>query len=409
MEGRDLVSNGILTWESLSWHKEEPMGPEKWRRPTWAEVDLSAIRQNLALIREVVGPRRLIMAVVKADAYGHGALQVAREVLRAGADWLGVALVEEAIELRDGGIEAPILVLGPVFPSQAQAVVERDISVCLFTEEMASALNEAASKTATKAKVHVKVDTGMNRLGIPCHKSLEFLSLLRKYPGVQIQGIYSHLATADTPESDFSSLQMEKFFQVERTLRKRKMGMGLRHLANSAAVFGLEAARLDMVRVGIALYGCTPGRWREMKPPLIPALSWKSKVAYLRDVEAGESISYGCTFVASKKSRIAVIPVGYGDGLPHGLSNKGEVLVRGRRAPIVGRVCMDMTMVDVTHIEGVEAQDEVVIIGTQGSQRITAEEVAEKVGTISYEVLCGIGKRVPRVYVNPVEKERGLG
>lgn len=384
--------------------KEKPVGPEKWQRPTWAEVDLSAIRHNLAVVREIVGPQRLIMAVVKADAYGHGALPVAREVMKAGADWLGVALVEEAIELREGGIEAPILVLGPVFPSQAQAVVERDISVCLFTEELASALNGAASKGATKAKVHVKVDTGMNRLGIPSHKSLEFLSLLKKYPKVEIEGIYSHLATADTPESEFCFLQMERFFQVERMLKEEKTKSGIRHLANSAAIFGLEAARLDMVRVGIALYGCTSGPRREIKPPLIPALSWKTKVAHLRDVEAGDSISYGCTFVASKRSRIAVIPVGYGDGLPHGLSNKGEVLVRGRRAPIVGRVCMDMTMVDVTHIEGVEIEDEVVIIGAQGSERITAEEVAEKLGTISYEVLCGIGKRVPRVHVNSIDE-----
>jgi alanine racemase len=402
-EGGDLLSTGILTWGELQLAKGKLVRPEKWQRPTWAEVDLSAIRHNLAVVRERIGSQRLIMAVVKGDAYGHGALPVAREVMRAGADWLGVALVEEAIELREGGIEAPILVLGPVFPSQAQAVVERDISVCLFTEEMAWALNEAASKMATKAKVHVKVDTGMNRLGIPSHKSLEFLSLLRRYPWVEVQGIYSHLATADTRESEFSSLQMERFFQVERTLREHGMETGLRHLANSAATFGLEAARLDMVRVGIALYGCTPGRWCEMKPPLIPALSWKTKVAYVRDVEAGDSISYGCTFVASKKSRIAVIPVGYGDGLPHGLSNKGEVLVRGRRAPIVGRVCMDMTMVDVTHIEGVGPEDEVVIIGAQGSERITAEEVAERLGTISYEVLCGIGKRVPRVHVNSIE------
>jgi alanine racemase len=402
-EGGDLLSTGILTWGELQLAKGKLVRPEKWQRPTWAEVDLSAIRHNLAVVRERIGSQRLIMAVVKGDAYGHGALPVAREVMRAGADWLGVALVEEAIELREGGIEAPILVLGPVFPSQAQAVVERDISVCLFTEEMAWALNEAASKMATKAKVHVKVDTGMNRLGIPSHKSLEFLSLLRRYPWVEVQGIYSHLATADTRGSEFSSLQMERFFQVERTLREHGMETGLRHLANSAATFGLEAARLDMVRVGIALYGCTPGGWGEMKPPLIPALSWKTKVAYVRDVEAGDSISYGCTFVASKKSRIAVIPVGYGDGLPHGLSNKGEVLVRGRRAPIVGRVCMDMTMVDVTHIEGVGPEDEVVIIGAQGSERITAEEVAERLGTISYEVLCGIGKRVPRVHVNSIE------
>lgn len=383
-----------------------PTALERWRRPTWAEIDLSAIRHNLKVIRETVGPRRLIMAVVKADAYGHGALVVAKEALKAGADWLGVAMVEEAVELRNGGLEAPILVLGPVFPSQADVIVEREISVCLFTEHMAQALDRAASKKATTAKVHIKVDTGMNRLGIPWHEGLDFMELLKRYPRIEVQGVYSHLATADCPEECFTFLQLDRFFDFQRRAKDRGMELGVCHLANSAALFTLDASRLDMVRAGIAIYGCSTGAVDYMGLPLRPALSWKTRIAHLREIEAGDSVSYGCTFVATKRSRIAVIPVGYGDGLPHALSNRGEVLVRGTRAPIVGRVCMDTAMIDVSHVEGVEVGDEVVIIGAQGTERIRAEEVAEKLKTISYEVLCGISKRVPRLYV---DSSRELG
>lgn len=376
------------------------MRSQSWQRPTWVEVDLGAIRFNINLIRQTVGPEREIMAVVKADAYGHGAKEVAREALYAGASCLGVGLVEEGIELRREGIRAPIVILGPTFPFQARAIVEWRLSPGVWTMEMAEALQYEASERDTMAVVHVKVDTGMSRMGVSPSSALEFLEALRKFPNLHVEGIYTHLATAEEAHREFTKRQLDTFLNLEALIRER-MGVGIkRHVANSSALFLLESSRFDLVRPGIAIYGCRPKAHSPTIAPLRPALSWKTRVCYLRDIRPGDAVSYGCKFVASKPTRVAILPVGYGDGIPCALSGRGEVLIRGRRAPIIGAVCMDVTMVDVTDIEDVAVEDEVVIIGPQGEERITAEEVAQWAGTISYEILCGISRRTPRIYLN---------
>lgn len=375
----------------------------QWSRPTWAEVDLGVIGRNLRLIKQMVGPHRSIMAIVKADAYGHGAKQVARVALRAGADWLGVAFPEEGAELRDSGIAAPMVVLGPVFPEQVGLALGKDLSVSVSGMELARALEQEAAKRGVWAKVHVKVDTGMGRLGIPLDKTLDFLRKLVSLPHLMIEGLYTHLATAEEPNSHFAMEQLSRFLEVDQKARAVGIKIPFRHAANSAGLLFFEQSRLDIVRPGIMIYGCSPNPNAPNPLPLGPALAWKTRVAHLKAVEAGESISYGRTFVASGPMKVAVLPLGYGDGLPRNLSNRGEVLIRGHRAPIVGMICMDMTIVDVTSIHGVELGDEVVLVGRQEGQEIRAEEMAQWAGTISYEILCGIGKRVPRLYLEEPE------
>ncbi len=375
----------------------------QWSRPTWAEVDLGVIGRNLRLIKQMVGPHRSIMAIVKADAYGHGAKQVARVALRAGADWLGVAFPEEGAELRDSGIAAPMVVLGPVFPEQVGLALGKDLSVSVSGMELARALEQEAAKRGVWAKVHVKVDTGMGRLGIPLDQALDFLRKLSSLPHLMIEGLYTHLATAEEPNSHFAMEQLSRFLEVDQKARALGIKIPFRHAANSAGLLFFEQSRLDIVRPGIMIYGCSPNPDAPNPLPLGPALSWKTRVAHLKGVEAGESISYGRTFVASGPMKVAVLPLGYGDGLPRKLSNRGEVLIRGHRAPIVGMICMDMTIVDVTSVHGVELGDEVVLVGRQEGQEIRAEEMAQWAGTISYEILCGIGKRVPRLYLEEPE------
>jgi len=371
-----------------------------WARPTWAEVDLGAVSHNIRMIRKKVGPHRSIMAVVKADAYGHGAKQVARAALQAGADWLGVAFPEEGAELRDAGIRAPIVVMGPVLPFQLALVLERDLAVSISSMDLAKALEEEAAQRGLFARVHVKVDTGMGRLGVPADQAPAFLRELSSLGRLRMEGLYTHLATADELYSDFAREQLRRFLEVDRKARENGINIPFRHAANSAGLISLgELGLLELVRPGLMLYGCFPNPGMSNPLSLRPALAWKTRVAHLRDLEAGQSVSYGRTFVAAGPMRVAVLPLGYGDGLPRSLSNRGQVLVRGSRAPIVGMICMDMTIVDVTRIQGVELGDEVVLVGRQAGHEISAEEVARWAGTISYEILCGVSKRVPRVYL----------
>lgn len=377
----------------------KPMLPP-WARPTWAEVDLGAISHNIQLIRQIVGPQRSIMAVVKADAYGHGARQVAKAALRAGADWLGVAFPEEGAELRDAGITAPIVVLGPVLPPQLSLVLEKNLAVSISSIDLAQALEQEAAKKKLFAKVHVKVDTGMNRLGIPADQALDFLRKLGSLPHLRMEGLYTHLATAEEPDSEFAREQLMRFLEVDRKARASGITIPFRHVANSAGLLAMEEpGRLELVRPGIMMYGCFPNPWRWNSLPLRAALAWKTRVAHLKNLKAGQSVSYGRTFVAKEPMKVAVLPLGYGDGLPRSLSNRGKVLVRGCLAPVVGMICMDMTIVDVTNIRRVEVGDEVVLLGRQADQEIRAEEMARWAGTISYEILCGLSKRVPRVYI----------
>lgn len=368
-------------------------------RPTRAVVDLAAIAQNVRSIKALVGPAVRLMAVVKADAYGHGLVPVARAALDAGAEWLGVALPEEGTALRAAGIRAPILVLGPTPPGQAEAVLAAGLDQMVHAAALAEALSRAAKKARRPAAVHLKVDTGMGRVGVPVEEFGALARAVGRLPGLELRGAMTHFADADARDPAFAREQLRRFHEALAAPELRGRPGLLRHAANSAATFALPEARLDMVRTGIALYGCPPSP--EVPPPvaLHPALALETRVAQVRWVPAGSTISYGCTFVAPTRMRIATLPVGYGDGFPRAFSNRGVVLVRGKRAAVVGRVCMDMLMLDVTGIPDIAEGEAAVLLGAQGTEAVSADAWAALAGTISYEVLCGIGARVPRVYV----------
>ncbi len=368
------------------------------RRPTAAVIDLGALEHNY---REVVrrAEGRKILAVVKAQAYGHGAVPVSRHLLSLGADMLGVALVEEGIELRSAGIDAPILLMGSMFPEQAEAAVELRLTPAVYSIAVARALSEAAQKLKTTVPVHVKIDTGMGRIGIAPEHGLAFMMELRRLPGIDVQGLMTHFADADLREKGFASKQMELFERLLQDLDAAHITLPLRHAANSAAILDFHRALFTMVRPGLMLYGYNPLEKGLDDRGLEPVMSLVTRIAYIKKVASGVPISYGRTFVTKRESIIATLPIGYADGYSRGLSNRGDALVRGARVQVVGRVCMDMTMVDVTGVAGVSEGDEVVLIGRQGAERITASDLAEKTGTIPYEVLCGISSRVPRIYL----------
>lgn len=380
-------------------------------RPTYAEIDLSAIVANVALACRLAGPETRVMAVVKADAYGHGAVPVARVALAAGATWLGVAIPEEAIPLREAGIACGILVLGPVAPEQAELVADHDLEQCVCDPAQAEALDRAARARGRVLALHLKVDTGMGRVGLRPGEVRGVAEKIRALPSVRLAGLMTHFADAEADEPGFAREQLARFADAARDLAAVPQGgMPLRHAANSAALLFLPEARLDLVRPGIMLYGYHPrGPRGGPEPPLRPALRLRTAISQIRDVARGESVSYGRTFVAPRDLRVATLPVGYADGCGRLLSNRGQVLIRGQRVPIVGRVCMDMTMVDVSSLPDVRVGDEAVLIGRQGADEITADEAAELQGTISYEVLCRIGPRVPRVYLPPSPSVLPLG
>jgi alanine racemase len=366
-------------------------------RPTVATINLRALEHNF---KEVVrcAEKRKILAVVKAQAYGHGAVVVSRQLLELGTDMLGVATVEEGMELRTAGIAAPILVLGSLFPEQAETIASLRLTPVVFTLAAARALSRAAQDLKTTIFVHIKIDTGMGRIGIAPEDAYEFVTMLRGLPGIDVQGLMTHFADADLREKEFAAKQMRRFGSLMRDLTENGISIPLIHAANSAAVLDYHHALFTMVRPGLMLYGYNPLETRTEKVSLIPVLSLVTRIAFLKKVATGIPISYGRTFTTKRESLIATLPIGYADGYSRGLSNKGEVLVRGRRVPIVGRVCMDMCMVDVTEVPGVAEGDDVVLIGSQAGEIITAEEIAGKTGTIPYEVLCGISSRVPRIY-----------
>ena len=369
-------------------------------RPVWAEVDLNRISHNMQEIRRLVREPCELMAVVKADGYGHGALPVARAALLAGASRLAVAIPEEGVTLREDGIPSPILVMGSLWPEQAEVIVSNFLTATVFNRPLAEALSAEGKRQGKNVYVHLKVDTGMGRIGLSPREVLPFVNQVMRLPYLEIEGIYTHFATADAVDKRYAYQQFELFEKVLKEMKDAGIQIPLRHAANSAAILNLPESHLDMVRPGIILYGINPFEGGSPSINLKPALSWKAKIAYVKQVPRGTGISYGRTHITRRNVRIATLPLGYADGLSRALSNKGEVLIRGQRAPIVGRVCMDQCMVDVSQIEGVRIGDEAVLIGSQGGEPLRAEELAEKIGTIGYEVLCNIGKRVPRVYVS---------
>jgi alanine racemase len=369
-------------------------------RPTRVEIDLSAIAENVALACRLAGPGTQVMAVLKADAYGHGAVPVARTALDAGATWLGVAIPEEAVPLRAAGITSRILVLGPVAPEEADLVAAHDLDQCVVDPAQAEALDRAARARGRVLALHLKVDTGMGRVGIRPREVRAAGEKIRALSSVRLVGLMTHFAEAEAEDPTFARVQLGRFAEAARALAAAGIAAPIRHAANSAGLLLLPEARLDLVRPGIMLYGCHPrGRKGPSEPSLRPALRFRTTISQIRDVARGESVSYGRTFVAPRDLRVATLPAGYADGVGRLLSNRGYVLIRGRRAPIVGRVCMDMTMVDATDLPEASVGDEAVLIGRQGNEEISADEVAELQGTISYEVLCRIGPRVPRTYL----------
>lgn len=387
----------VLDRQTQAWRRVVVMRPD---RPTWLEIDLSAIGRNTQLFKQIVGPDVRLLVSLKADAYGHGALRVARTVVRNGAEWLGVATVSEAEPLRRAGIDAPILVFGYIAPWQAREAVRMNLRATLFAPDLARALSQAATDLNGQIPVHVKVDTGMARLGLRAEDVegiVRFCEEVRSLPGLILEGIFTHFATADAADQTYALRQLDRFERVLAALDARGVRPPIVHAANSAAALALPQSRYDMVRPGIAIYGLSPSDDVPLPKGFDPALAFKTQVAQVKDIPAGEGISYGATYVTTAPTRIAVLPVGYADGFRRAPANWGEVLVRGARAPLVGRVCMDQCMIDVTHIPGVRQGDEVVLIGRQGEDELTADEVARKLGTIAYEVTSELLARVPRI------------
>jgi alanine racemase len=366
---------------------------------TWAEVDLDAIAHNAAMLKAHAGARTEVMVAVKANAYGHGAVPVSRAALEGGATRLAVHRSLEGMQLRQAGIAAPILILGYTLPAESGQVVRWDLTPTVNSKPQAEALSAAAVGEGKVLPIHVKVDTGMGRYGLLPDEVLDFVRFLSGLPGLLLEGLYTHHSVADLADKTFTRHQFSIYMDVVRRLEEAGFAFPLKHVANSATALDLPEMALDMVRCGIVLYGLRPSDEVEPAIPLRPALTLKSRVARVRTLPPGASISYGRTYITEKPTRVALVPVGYGDGYHRILSNRGAVLIRGQRAPIVGRVCMDQFVVDVNHIPAVQLHDEVVLIGRQGEGYIPAEEVARWAETIVYDVITSLLPRVVRIYL----------
>jgi len=369
--------------------------------PIWAEIDLDALSHNIREIRRVTDARAGIMAVVKANGYGHGAVEVSRVVLENGATRLAVARSAEGVELRMAGIGAPVLVMGYTPVKMIREIAEYKLEQVVYGADYALELNDQAGRMGVKIPVHIKIDTGMGRLGVVAGtgSAVKEVKKMAALPHLQTVGIFTHFASADSADKTYTKAQMESFLKLLESLRREGLEFSLKHCANSAAIIDLPETGLNLVRAGISQYGLYPSEEVDKgKLDLHPVMSLKTRVAQVKEVPPGFSVSYGCTYVTPKNTAIATLPVGYADGYSRLLSSKGEVLVKGRRAPIVGRICMDQCMIDVGHIPGVTSGDEVVLFGKQGPGILPVEEVARWIGTINYEVVCMVSSRVPRIY-----------
>jgi alanine racemase len=366
--------------------------------PAWVEVDLDRLQQNIKAIKEWIGPSVKILLVVKADAYGHGAGEVSKAAWEAGADMLGVATVHEGLEVRQAGVDAPILVLSPALASEVENIVASDLRTTVCTMEFARALSEHSVDSGVVSNVHVEVDTGMGRSGVDHEDAVGFVKDVASLPGISLEGLFTHFPNCDGKDLDFERRQLGLLDRVAAELRAGGVKIPLLHAANSAALSALRESHLDMVRPGLLAYGVhPPGVARPV--PVEPVMSFCSRLVQVRTVPAGRGISYGSTFVAKRPTRVGVVPVGYGHGYSSLLSNRGEVVVRGRRTPVIGRVTMDMTMVDLTNVPEAGLNDLVVLFGNPDTCGVGVEEVAATAGLLPYEVMCTIGKRVVRKYM----------
>lgn len=364
-------------------------------RATRAIIDLGAISHNVAEVRKKIGNKRDLMAIVKADGYGHGAVEVSRVALASGADSLGVALPEEGQQLRESEIEVPILVMTPIQPEEAYKVVEFRLAQTVASVELIEALDHEASKASTLVSVHVKLDTGMGRIGVKPDDAVFFVRKVKSFKNLHFEGVFSHFSSADERDKAFSQHQLQLFDQVISDLRSVDIEVPKKHMANSAAILDLPQSYYDMVRPGIMIYGLYPSREVSHSIELEPAMTLKTKVSEVKVVPPGTPISYGRTFITRKKTTVATLPVGHADGYRRMLSNRGEVLIKGCRAPVIGTICMDMCMIDASDVGDVRPGDEVILFGKE----LSVDEVAAKAGTINYETVCGVSKRVPRVYI----------
>jgi alanine racemase len=367
--------------------------------PVWATVDLDAIAYNVAAIKRHVGDRVIVMAVVKANAYGHGLEPVARAALESGAAWLAVNRLGEGMALRRAGIDAPILVMGYTPTAGATTAVAHDLRLTVTSLPLAKALSAATTLGGKSLPIHVKVDTGMGRLGLLPDEVLGFVRDLRRLPNLEVEGLFTHFAVADLADKGYTRQQFAIYLEIAAALEREGIRIPVRHVANSAATLDLPETHLDAVRAGIAMYGLHPSGEVEPALALRPALTLKSRVGRVRTLPANSSISYGRTFVTERPTPMALVPVGYGDGYIRLNSNRGVVLIHGQRAPIRGRVCMDQFVVEISGIKDVQPDDEVVLIGQQGDDALSAEEVAAWAETINYEVVTQLMPRVPRVYL----------
>ncbi len=368
----------------------------------YAKIDLHAIAYNMKQMKQRIGEGAQMIAVIKTDGYGHGAVPIAKLFEEEDDVWgYAVAALEEAVSLREAGIKKPILVLGCIFPDQYEEMAVHEIRAAIYTKEMAEGMSKAAQKLHKTVYFHIKIDTGMGRIGFPVsEESAEIIADIKRLPGVKIEGMFTHFAKADETDKSFTRKQHERFLWMQKALERRNTRIPYLSCDNSAGIIDFPQWKHQLVRAGISLYGMYPSEEVDQSTvPLKPALELISHISYVKDVEAGTPISYGGTFVAEKRMRVATIPVGYGDGYPRALSNKGEVLIRGKRAKILGRVCMDQFMVDVTEIPGVQFMDPVILVGCDGEDRISVEELSALSGRFHYEFVCCLGKRIPRVYI----------
>ncbi len=366
-----------------------------------AYIDLNAVCANVAAVQQRVGSGVKVMVILKADAYGHGAVELARALEPTETYAYGVATVEEGLALRESGSKKPILVLSYAFPELFETAIQNSIDLTVFELSTAKLLSETAAALGKTAGIHLKIDTGMHRIGlIPSDESLEEIKEIAALPNIKINGIFSHLACADFADKTFANAQKQLFCEFTERLRSEGIETGLRHIYNSAATMDFDSGYMDMVRCGIVTYGLDPSdevKFENLKTT--PVMQIKSHIAYIKKIEKGATVGYGAAFMAKRDSLIATIPCGYGDCYPRLLTNKGRVLINGHSAPVTGRVCMDQFMVDVTDIPDVKQGDEVTIVGRDGDQILTVEELAKTAGSFNYEYVCDITKRVPRVYV----------
>lgn len=364
-------------------------------RPTHAVVDLSAIQHNLRYIRSLAG-NKMIMAIVKANAYGHGILEVSRECVAAGVEYIGVGFLEEGIFLRQNDVDAPILVMGGILGYQVKKFIQYDLEMTVSSLELAAHIDSQVKKQ--KAKVHLKIDTGMERIGVSYKFAVEFVRRVSMMKNIEIVGLYSHFSASDEDDPSFSRMQFERLQDIIAQLGKMGIEIPVKHIANSASLINYPETHLDLVRPGLLVYGILPAPHKQVAVPVMPSLTLSSKVVFIKRVPAGTGISYNRKYFTDKDCNIVTVPIGYGDGYSRILTNKGEVLIRGKRYPIVGAVCMDQLMVNLGD-DYAAFGDEVVLIGRMGNETISAWEIAEKMGTIPYEITCMINARVPRIFV----------